>query len=52
MACWEVPRETTLAPCGHRALCLACTKLLLAGGRECPICRAAVESYILREYHV
>ncbi|GAB4821503.1 hypothetical protein N2152v2_008549 [Parachlorella kessleri] len=25
--CWDAARETTLAPCGHRALCLPCTEL-------------------------
>lgn len=50
--CWETPRQTTLAPCGHRALCAPCTSLLL-GQRVpplCPICRCDVQSYILREF--
>lgn len=50
--CWEKPRQTTLAPCGHRALCTPCTKLLL-GQRTpplCPICRCGVQSYITREF--
>ena len=51
--CWEKPRQTTLAPCGHRALCAPCTKLLL-GQRApplCPICRCGVQSYIMREFN-
>jgi hypothetical protein len=54
--CLDARRETTLAPCGHRALCGSCTSLLLsarARGQQplCPICRKPVESYITREFH-
>ena len=53
--CLDAPRQTTLAPCGHRALCMACTGLLLAtrdSGQDplCPICREVVQSYIRREF--
>lgn len=45
--CWDAAPETTLAPCGHRSLCLACTRLLLAPRRHgqaatCPVCREEV----------
>ncbi|BDA43514.1 probable ubiquitin carboxyl-terminal hydrolase 13 at N-terminal half [Coccomyxa sp. Obi] len=51
--CWEKPRQTTLAPCGHTALCAPCTKLLLAQRAPplCPICRCGVQSYIMREFN-
>ncbi len=51
--CWEKPRQTTLAPCGHRALCAPCTKLLLGqlAPPLCPICRCGVQSYIMREFN-
>ncbi|CAL8468523.1 g8063 [Coccomyxa elongata] len=51
--CWEKPRQTTLAPCGHRALCAPCTKLLLGQHTPplCPICRCDVQSYIMREFN-
>ncbi|CAL5221360.1 g3539 [Coccomyxa viridis] len=51
--CWENPRQTTLAPCGHRALCSPCTQLLLkTPDALCPICRGSVQSYILKEFDV
>lgn len=40
--CWAAPRETTLAPCGHRALCERCTRTLLQASHPCPVCRAKV----------
>jgi hypothetical protein len=45
--CLDAPRQSTLAPCGHRVLCMPCT-LALLGRQEplCPICRARVLSYI------
>ena len=49
--CWDKGRETTLAPCGHRALCLPCTELLLGSAEpRCPICRRGVRSFISKEY--
>ena len=49
--CWDAARGTTLAPCGHRALCVPCTELLLGSAEpQCPICRKDVKSYICREY--
>ena len=48
----EKPKETTLAPCGHRALCLGCTEKVLAGGKGCPVCRGPIQCYIKREFNV
>ena len=48
----ERPKETTLAPCGHRALCVACTETFMASSGLCPICRGAVQCFIRREYNV
>jgi hypothetical protein len=48
----EKPKETTLAPCGHRALCLGCTEKVLAAKRGCPVCRGAIQCYIKREFNV
>lgn len=56
--CFDAPKATTLAPCGHRALCADCTKQLLRmrgegeGRPNCPICRNEVESYIIRVFNV
>ncbi len=55
LMCLDAPRGTTLAPCGHRVLCLPCTLALLDGAASqspalCPVCRTGVASYILKEY--
>ena len=49
VTCWELAPETTLAPCGHRCLCIRCTERLLlprSRGRAamCPVCRQEVRS--------
>ncbi len=45
--CWEKPRQATLAPCGHHALCVASSVLLetliavphlLQSVRVCSVC--------------
>ncbi|CAL5221362.1 g3541 [Coccomyxa viridis] len=53
IVCWEEPRQATLAPCGHRALCSSCIQLLLKmPDARCPICRSIVQSFILKECDV
>ena len=47
--CLDATPHVTLAPCGHRVLCLACTLALRQAGQPCPMCRLPIESYILRE---
>lgn len=52
VVCFDAPRETVLAPCGHRALCQRCTRALVEARRGCPICRAAVETVIERVFDI
>ncbi len=43
--CREAPRQSVIFPCGHHALCIACTLELserhAPGQRLCPCCRGA-----------
>ena len=54
--CWAAPRQTALAPCDHRNMCLACLgsqSTYHAEQRQpvgCPTCRAAVHSFVCRVY--
>ena len=56
VVCMEGPKEFVLVPCGHQALCKACTLGLLGpeggggGQRECLICRVAVAHYVLQVF--
>ena len=54
VVCMEGPKESVLVPCGHQALCKACTLGLFGSGggegRECPICRVAVTQYLLQVF--
>ncbi|KAH3757534.1 hypothetical protein Pelo_10650 [Pelomyxa schiedti] len=38
--CWERPRNTRLAPCGHGCLCSTCAEAVSL----CPVCRAKIEA--------
>ena len=42
--------QVTLAPCGHRALCVDCVQTVLH--QPCPFCREPVQSFIRKEYVV
>jgi hypothetical protein len=49
VVCSEAPREAVLLPCGHMALCMACSQHLFGGqGKEqcCPICRVGVMQWV------
>ena len=51
--CMDAPQECTLAPCGHRCVCLACVASLLRRGgchAVCPMCRQQIASFIRREF--
>ncbi|PSC73817.1 KRAB-A domain-containing 2-like [Micractinium conductrix] len=45
--CMDAARETLLAPCGHRVLCVHCTQLVRGSASPpCPICCKPIESFI------
>lgn len=44
--CANAPKNAVLAPCGHKAFCFPCAKLLQSHGRNCPICRSDIESVV------
>jgi hypothetical protein len=42
------PRNAVLLECGHGGICMDCAKrLLLTGGRTCPICRQLISQVML-----
>ena len=48
VVCLERPAVAVLAPCGHRCVCEQHAADLVGGA--CPMCRAAVESFVSRVY--
>ena len=42
--CFDGPKDTLLAPCGHVCCCIACANTLLGGNDNCPVCRAFIEA--------
>ena len=48
VVCLERAAKAVLAPCGHRCVCAEHAASLV--GKACPVCRAAVESYVTRIY--
>jgi hypothetical protein len=44
--CMVAPPSARLSPCGHAAMCGACTARVVAHGNGlCPMCRARIVSY-------
>ncbi len=39
--CWERPRNTRIATCGHMALCEECARTVSTAGFACLVCQAA-----------
>ncbi len=42
--CFDGPKDTLLAPCGHVCCCIACANALLEKEEKCPVCRRFIES--------
>lgn len=48
--CCAAPKKIIIAPCGHKCVCVACTKTLLGRPvreRNCPLCRERLESFVI-----
>ena len=48
VVCCDVEATHILAPCGHRAVCTGCARLI----KECPLCRAPVLCVVGKVYAV
>lgn len=48
VVCCDVEATHILAPCGHRAVCTGCARLM----KECPLCRATVLCVVGKVYAV
>jgi hypothetical protein len=46
VVCWEEEPCVLLLPCRHLCCCEGCSQALQAAGKQCPMCRAAVEQHI------
>jgi hypothetical protein len=42
VVCMEVEKSVTLLPCSHLCMCVACTEIIMASTKQCPVCRAPV----------
>ena len=42
--CFDGPKDTLLAPCGHVCCCIACANKLLECEDKCPVCRGLIEN--------
>ena len=42
VVCMEVEKSVALLPCSHLCLCGACTEIIMASTKQCPVCRAPV----------
>ena len=47
--CMDAEKTHVFFPCGHICVCEACSKGVMAGSGECPICRA-VAIHVFRTY--
>jgi len=52
VACLCNVRNAIVVDCGHECLCTACSKMILATSRVCPICRRPVLVGIINRYKV
>ena len=43
LTCVGVQKTCVLMPCLHMCLCEACAETIMAGKRECPMCRKVTE---------
>jgi len=42
VVCMEVEKSVALLPCSHLCMCVACTEIIMASTKQCPVCRAPV----------
>ena len=42
VVCMEVEKSVALLPCSHLCMCVACTDIIMASTKQCPVCRAPV----------
>jgi tetratricopeptide (TPR) repeat protein len=47
--CMATQKCSIFVPCGHLCVCVACAKCIMAGSKECPVCRA-VSSLCIKVY--
>ena len=47
--CMATQKCSIFVPCGHLCVCVACAKCIMAGNKECPVCRA-VSSLCIKVY--
>ena len=40
--CMDAPRKVVFVPCGHVVVCTECSKLVVASGGLCPMCRECI----------
>ena len=40
--CMDAPRSINFWPCGHAVVCSGCSKLVMASGGLCPMCREGI----------
>ncbi|KZT60933.1 hypothetical protein CALCODRAFT_428614 [Calocera cornea HHB12733] len=52
VVCQDEEANIAIVDCGHLALCMACSDLIMKGSRECPLCRTRIvtEQRLLRIY--
>ena len=43
--CLDAPRSVVFLPCKHFVVCTACSKLVMASGALCPICRELIADH-------
>lgn len=50
--CQDEEANIAIVDCGHLAMCRGCSDLIMAGSRECPLCRTRIvtEARLLRIY--
>jgi hypothetical protein len=49
VVCWTHSACEVLVPCGHQALCQGCCGDIMAGSKECPMCREKILDHIYIE---
>ncbi len=49
--CMDAPRTRAFAPCGHAVVCMDCSKLVMASGSLCPMCREHIAYCKIHDQH-
>lgn len=47
--CMDAPRIIAFLPCGHAVVCTGCSKLVMASGALCPMCRKHIATCSINE---